>query len=59
MPPLFIVSSDGVPLVEDTLPRPPIDSVDDYKLDMNELAKLAEEEARKASAHKKVSRQEE
>lgn len=46
----FFVDEHGVPLIEDKVPKPsPIESVDDYKLNMNELARLAQEEAARQS----------
>jgi len=55
MLPVFI-TPEGMLLSD--IPKPsPIEEVTDYAIDMVALAQLAEEEARKASTHKKVTNQ--
>ena len=50
----FFVDQNGVPLVEDNLPKPStIEDVDDYHWDMNQLTKLAQEQAKKQSTNVK------
>jgi len=52
MPPLFFVDQNGVPYIEDRLPAPTNEETT-YEIDMADVAKRAEEEARKASTPKR------
>jgi len=49
MPPLFFVDESGVPLTNDTLATPSREEVTDCAWDMHQLARLAEEQARRQS----------